>query len=100
MQNQILIQQESSGNAALEFTNGAFIGEGFQIKPAFREVVTEEFLATVQNVQFGDPPAAAEEINSWVAGHTHDKIQDLVSPGKEISLIIRKMRICERMNII
>jgi serine protease inhibitor len=57
--------------------------------------VTEEFLATVQNVQFGDPPAAAEEINSWVASHTHDQIHDLVSPGKETSLIIRKMRICE-----
>jgi len=57
--------------------------------------VTEEFLAAVQNVQFGDAPAAAEKINSWVANHTHDKIHDLVSPGKEISLIIRKMLICE-----
>jgi serine protease inhibitor len=94
MQNQIPTQQESSENATLEFTNGAFFGEGFQIKPAFRKVVTEEFLATVQIVQFGDPPAAAKEINSWVAGHTH-KIQELVSPGKEILLITRKMRICE-----
>jgi serine protease inhibitor len=84
MQNQIPAQQESSGNATLEFTNGAFLGEGFQIKPAFQDVVTKEFLATVQNVQFGDPPAAAKVINSWVAGHTHDKIHDLVSPGKEI----------------
>jgi serine protease inhibitor len=57
--------------------------------------VTEEFQATVENVQFEDPTAAANEINSWVADHTHDKIKDLVSPGKEISLIIRKMRICE-----
>ena len=95
MQNQIPTQQESSGNETLEFTNGAFLDEGFQIKPAFRNVVTEEFLATVQNVQFGDSSAAAEAINSWVAGNTHDKIQDLVSPGKEMSLIICKMRICE-----
>jgi serine protease inhibitor len=95
MQNQIPTQQETSGNATLEFTNGAFLDKGFQIKPAFRKVVTENFLATIQNVQFGDPPAAANEINSWVANHTHDKIQELVSPGKEISLIIRKMRICE-----
>ena len=100
IQNQIPTQQESSGNATLEFTNGAFLGEGLQIKPAFRNVVTEEFLATVENVQFGDGPAAAEEINSWVAGHTHDKIHDLVSPGKEISLIIRKLWICEWMNFI
>jgi len=95
MQNQIPTQQESSGNETLEFTNGAFLDEGFQIKPAFRNVVTEEFLATVQNVQFGDSSAAADAINSWVANHTHDKIQDLVSPGKEMSLIICKMRICE-----
>jgi serine protease inhibitor len=95
MQNQIPTQQESSGNATLEFSNGAFLAQGFQIDSAFREVVTEEFLATVQNAQFADPPAAAEKINSWVANHTHDKIQDLVSPGKEISLINRKMPICE-----
>lgn len=100
MKNQIPTQQESSGNATLEFTNGVFLGEGFQIKPAFRDVVTEEFLAAIENVQFGDTPAAAEEINSWVAGHTHDKIHNLVSPGTEISLIICKMRICEWMNVI
>jgi serine protease inhibitor len=46
--------------------------------------VTEEFLAAVENVQFGDPPTAAEVINSWVAEHTHGKIENLVSPGKEI----------------
>lgn len=95
MQNQIPTRQESYGNATLEFANGAFLDEGFQIKPEFRNIVTEEYLAAVENVVFADPPAAAEEINSWVANHTHDKIQDLVSPGKEISLIIRKMRICE-----
>ncbi|GFG31824.1 hypothetical protein Cfor_12499, partial [Coptotermes formosanus] len=72
--------KETSGNETLEFSNGAFLEEGFQIIPAFRDVVTEEFLATIANVQFGDPSAAADEINSWVANNTHDKIQDLVSP--------------------
>lgn len=62
--------------------------------------MTEEFLATVENVQFEDPPTAAEVINSWVADRTHGKIENLVSPGKEISLITRKMSICERMNVI
>lgn len=100
MQNQIPTQQESSGNETLEFTNGAFLGEGFQIKHAFWDTVMEEFVATVDNVEFSDPTSAAEEINSWVANHTHDKIQNLVSPGKEISLIIRKVLICERMNAI
>jgi Serine protease inhibitor len=83
MQNQIPTQQESSGNETLEFTNGAFLGEEFQIKQAFRETATDEFLATVDNVVFRESVSAAEEINSWVANHTHDKIQELVSPGKK-----------------
>jgi serine protease inhibitor len=36
-------------------------------------------------VKFSESAAAAGEINSWVANHTHDKIRDLVTPGKETS---------------
>jgi serine protease inhibitor len=79
------MQQESSGNATLEFANTAFLAEGYQIKPEFRIVLEQDFQSSVQSAPFSNPTEAADEINSWVANHTHDKIQNLVSAGKETS---------------
>jgi serine protease inhibitor len=69
----------------LEFANGAFLKEGYEVKPQFKDVLEQAFQSTVESVRFSDPPAAAGVINSWVADHTHDKIQNILSPGKETS---------------
>jgi serine protease inhibitor len=79
------MQQDSSGNVTLEFANAAFLKEGFQVKPEFTRVLEQDFQSSIQSAPFSNPPEAAAEINSWVANHTHDKIQNLVSPGKETS---------------
>jgi serine protease inhibitor len=81
----ITAQQVLSGNETLEFANGAFLNEGYQVKSGFRKVLEEDFLSSVEIVQFANSRAAAGEINSWVSDHTHGKIQNLVSPGKGTS---------------
>jgi serpin B len=85
IQNLITAQQVRSGNETLEFANGAFLNEGYQVKSRFRNILEEDFLSSVETVQFSNSQAAAAEINSWVSDHTHNKIQNLVSPGKETS---------------
>lgn len=79
------MQQDSSGNATLEFANAAFVEEGYPIKPEFSRVMVQDFQSSVLTAQFSEPVEAAAEINSWVANHTHDKIQELISPSKETS---------------
>ncbi|XP_021929958.1 alaserpin-like isoform X2 [Zootermopsis nevadensis] len=72
--------KDSSGNATLEFANAAFVEEGYPIKPEFSRVMVQDFQSSVLTAQFSEPVEAAAEINSWVANHTHDKIQELISP--------------------
>lgn len=69
----------------LEFANAAFLKEGYQVKPQFENILEQDFQSTIQPTDFNNPPVAADKINSWVANETHDKIQNLVSPGKETS---------------
>ncbi|PNF40585.1 Serpin I2 [Cryptotermes secundus] len=75
-----------AGNESLEFANGAFLNEGYQVKSGFRKVLEEDFLSSVETVQFSNSAAAAGEINSWVSNHTHGKIPNLVSPDSLDSL--------------
>ena len=78
-------QQESSGNVTLEFANAAFLKEGYPVKTQFKSILEQDFQANIQPTDFNNPPVAADEINSWVTNKTHDKIQNLVSAGKETS---------------
>ena len=38
------------------------------------------FGTSPQTVDFSNPNAAADTINAWVAGQTHGKIKDIISP--------------------
>lgn len=91
----IFPHQESSGNVTLEFANAAFLKEGYPVKTQFENILKQDFQATIRPTDFKNGPSAASEINSWVANKTHDKIQNLVSPGKEISQFLVK---CTSLN--
>jgi serine protease inhibitor len=91
----IFPQQESSGNVTLEFANAAFLKEGYPVNTQFENILEQDFQATFRPTDFNNGPLAANEINSWVASKTHDKIQTLVSPGKEISQFLVK---CTSLN--
>jgi serine protease inhibitor len=86
IQDEICTQQESSGNVTIEFANGAFLKEGYEVKPQFKNVLEQDFQSTVDTARFSNPTAAAGQINSWVADHTHNKIQNVLLPGKGTSL--------------
>lgn len=96
----IFPQQESSANLTLEFANAAFLKDGYPVKTQFENILEQDFQATIHPTDFNDGPSAANEINSWVANKTHDKIQNLVSPGKEISQFLVKCTSLNHCNVL
>ncbi|KAJ4451821.1 hypothetical protein ANN_03295 [Periplaneta americana] len=67
-------------NGTLEFANGAFFMEGFEILQEFKKVLSEDFVSHLETVNFSESKEAANTINSWVAKHTHNRIKTLISP--------------------
>jgi serine protease inhibitor len=73
--------QEGPVNATVELASGAFLAEGYIVKPKFKKILVHDFVADVETVDFRQREAAADTINQWVAQRTHGKIRTLVSPG-------------------
>jgi serpin B len=71
---------EVAKNVRLDTANRIFGQSGFAFRPAYLELLTKNYGAPLESVDFvSDPESAATTINSWVAERTHDRIRDLVS---------------------
>ena len=77
-----LIDDLTSLDPDVEFqlANSIWCKDGFPIYDDFLNVNRDYFDAEVSNIDFSDPDAAAEIINSWVRENTNGKIEDLISP--------------------
>jgi len=65
----------------LAIANGAWIHDGFMVKPAFLDRLRTDYGARLAAANFADPSAcedARNSINGWVAQQTKDKIKDLL----------------------
>lgn len=60
----------------------AWVSPALDMKPTYRRAIQEDLAATLAQVDFGDPAAAAAKINRWVARETRERIADLVSPAE------------------
>ena len=66
----------------LDVANAVWAEPAFPFGKAFARRVTTAFGAEAHAADFAaDPDKARGQINAWVAGHTHDKIKDLLPPG-------------------
>ena len=54
---------------------------GFEFLDEFLDTLAENYGAGMQLVDFANPENARGLINDWVAGHTEDRIQDLIPEG-------------------
>ena len=63
----------------IEMAQGVWIKEGFSILPAYQALLKEQYGALIESASF--TPDTIEHINTWVGSATHQKIQDLLSPG-------------------
>ncbi|KAI6240254.1 SERPIN domain-containing protein [Aphelenchoides fujianensis] len=74
--------QLTAGNrsVALELVNRAYVDRKLHVKAAYRKVLTANYGAAFQQVDFKQQPEeAVAEINDFVANATHQKIRDLLS---------------------
>ena len=54
---------------------------GLALKPAYANVVTRDYAATVETLDFAQPEAARKRINAWTAERTRSHIPELLKPG-------------------
>ncbi|MFL5680155.1 MAG: serpin family protein [Chloroflexota bacterium] len=65
----------------IEPTNAMFGQAGMEWKPEFLDVLARDYGAGLEALDFAtDPSASRDAINQWVAGKTHDRIAELLTP--------------------
>jgi serpin B len=55
--------------------------KGYEFKPAFTQLLQNNYGARLKDVDFAKTEQARKTINDWVAQQTKDKIKDLIPPG-------------------
>ncbi len=65
----------------LNVANSAWGQEGFRFEQEYLETLAEHYGAGLNSVDFGQPDAASEEINTWIEDETEDRIKDLIPPN-------------------
>jgi serpin B len=71
-----------ANQVALNVANSLWCQRDFRFTEQFLDVNRKHFRAQVGQLDFvGESEAARQEINTWVARETADKIKDLIEPG-------------------
>ena len=65
----------------LSTANALWGMKGYTFNPDFLTLTRTNYGAGLEEVNFGDEPAARKTINTWVEKATQDKIKDLIKPG-------------------
>ncbi|XP_017086460.2 serine protease inhibitor 28Dc [Drosophila eugracilis] len=68
------------GAHEVHMANGLFTQTGYSLNPDYRRVVTEVYGSDLEVLDFeGSPATARYNINSWVAKHTMNHIENIIS---------------------
>jgi serpin B len=72
---------EQKGAVQFKIANRLWPQEGYALLPGYLELVKRCYGALLTAVDYGNPEAAAQIINDWVAEQTANKIRNLISPN-------------------
>uniref|UniRef100_H3DMX5 Serpin peptidase inhibitor, clade I (neuroserpin), member 1 n=1 Tax=Tetraodon nigroviridis TaxID=99883 RepID=H3DMX5_TETNG len=72
----------------LRLANSLFLQQGVTFNPEFLRLMRKYFKAEVETVDFSQPAAVAQQINSWVENRTEGKIGELLA-AEDLSTITR-----------
>ncbi|KAH8237239.1 hypothetical protein KR038_007522, partial [Drosophila bunnanda] len=64
----------------LKYANRIYVAQQFQLAQVYQELVSKNFAAGAENVNFTQSAEAAKRINSWVEEQTHHQIKRLIGP--------------------
>ncbi len=76
-----LTKKITASNATLTISNAVWLDNSFELRDAFKNLLTEQFSAEFTNIDFGNPPKSASTINNWVADKTNNYIKKIISPN-------------------
>src|SRR5262249_8318624 len=81
--NDRLKEIEKGGKVNLNIANSLWSEQRYPILESFLKLNRDFYQAEVRAVDFsGGAEQVRQEINSWIAKTTHDKIHDLIQPGQ------------------
>jgi serpin B len=75
---ELLLRLDSAGGGSVEIANSLWARQELRLDPTYVADVERGFRGQARSLDFGSP-AAAGEINRWVADATHGKIDTLVA---------------------
>jgi serpin B len=74
--------EAKQGGAQIDIANSLFGQQGFPYRQEFLALLSKEYAAPLQTVDFaGHPRESAEKINHWAAEQTHDRIKQTIDPS-------------------
>lgn len=77
-----LIHAYNQDGSPLAVANRLYGEQDFDLRAEFVALAQARYAAPFEGVDFrGDAEGAREHINRWVANRTHDRIEDLLTPG-------------------
>ncbi|KAH8348184.1 hypothetical protein KR084_005051, partial [Drosophila pseudotakahashii] len=62
----------------LKYANRIYVAQRFQLAQAYQDLVSQNFAAAAENVNFAQSADTAKRINSWVEEQTHQQIKNLI----------------------
>jgi len=74
------LQTKDSDQYDLDIASKLFIKEGFNLLPAFIEIIKTNYTDAFAQINFANSKAASDIINNWVAKNTKDKIKKIINP--------------------
>lgn len=63
----------------LKYANRIYVAQQFQLAQVYQDLVSKNFAAGAENVNFSQSAEAANRINSWVEEQTHQQIKGLIT---------------------
>ena len=77
-----LTKQANGGGNQLAIANGLWVQQGFPLESEFEHTIRALYQAPLTSLDFhAHADQARQEINSWTAQHTNDRIPELFAPG-------------------
>lgn len=64
----------------LKYANRIFVTQRFKLTQTYQDLVSKNFAAAAENVNFTQKADTAKHINSWVEEQTYQQIKDLIAP--------------------
>lgn len=75
-------REGGEGELAIASANAIWAQEGYEIEAAYLDLLAEQYGAGLNLMDpAGDPEAARQAVNEWVAAHTADRIPELLAPN-------------------